>query len=71
MTAIREVLSDAIADGGTTLRDFLNSDGKPGYFKQQLFVYDRKGEACRICGTPVRHAVLGQRATYWCPACQK
>ena len=69
--AIREVLSAAILEGGTTLRDFLNSDGKPGYFKQRLFVYDRKGEACRICGTEIRHAVLGQRATYWCPGCQK
>lgn len=71
VTAIREVLSAAILEGGTTLRDFLNSDGQPGYFKQRLFVYDRKGEPCRKCGTPIRHAVLGQRSTYWCPACQK
>jgi formamidopyrimidine-DNA glycosylase len=69
--AIREVLSDSIREGGTTLRDFLNSDGEPGYFKQRLFVYERKGEPCRVCGTPVRHAVLGQRSTYWCPKCQK
>jgi formamidopyrimidine-DNA glycosylase len=69
--AIREVLRDAIAEGGTTLRDFLHSDGKPGYFRQRLFVYERKGEACRVCGTPIRHAVLGQRSTYWCPKCQK
>jgi formamidopyrimidine-DNA glycosylase len=69
--SIRQVLSASIEEGGTTLRDFLNSDGQPGYFKQRLFVYDRKGEPCRTCGTPVRHAVLGQRATYWCPVCQK
>lgn len=69
--AIREVLGDAIAEGGTTLRDFLHSDGEPGYFRQKLYVYERKGEPCRVCGTPIRHAVLGQRSTYWCPKCQK
>jgi formamidopyrimidine-DNA glycosylase len=69
--AIREVLAAAIAEGGTTLRDFLNSDGQPGYFRQRLFVYDRKGEPCRSCDTPVSHAVLGQRSTYWCAVCQK
>lgn len=69
--SIRAVLADAIADGGTTLRDFLNSDGQPGYFKQRLFVYERKGEPCRVCGAPIRHAVIGQRSTYWCPRCQK
>lgn len=71
VTAIREVLAASIIEGGTTLRDFLNSDGEPGYFKQSLFVYGRKGEPCRVCGTPILHAVLGQRATYWCPKCQK
>jgi formamidopyrimidine-DNA glycosylase len=69
--AIREVLEESIRSGGTTLRDFLNSDGQPGYFKQRLFVYGRKGRPCRVCGTPVRHAVLGQRSTFWCPVCQK
>lgn len=68
--AIRAVLTDAIAAGGTTLRDFLRSDGQPGYFSQSLNVYGRKGEPCRVCGTAIRHAVLGQRATYWCPQCQ-
>ena len=71
VAAIREVLSASIEEGGTTLRDFLNSDGQPGYFKQRLFVYDRKGEPCRVCGTPIRHKVIGQRSTYWCPVCQK
>lgn len=70
-SAIREVLADAIREGGTTLRDFLNSDGEPGYFRQRLFVYERKGEPCRACGAPIRHAVLGQRSTYWCPKCQR
>jgi formamidopyrimidine-DNA glycosylase len=69
--AIRTVLEESIAQGGTTLRDFLHSDGEPGYFRQRLFVYERKGEPCRLCGTPVRHAVMGQRSTYWCPKCQR
>jgi formamidopyrimidine-DNA glycosylase len=71
VASIREVLSAAIEEGGTTLRDFLNSDGQPGYFKQRLFVYGRKGEPCRGCGSLIQQAVLGQRATYWCPSCQK
>lgn len=69
--AIREVLAEAIAQGGTTLRDFLHSDGEPGYFRQRLFVYGRTDEPCRVCGTPLRHAVIGQRSTWWCPRCQK
>ncbi len=69
--AIREVLAEAITQGGTTLRDFLQSDGRPGYFRQRLFVYDRKGQPCLVCETPISHAVLGQRSTYWCRVCQK
>ncbi|MCW1884375.1 bifunctional DNA-formamidopyrimidine glycosylase/DNA-(apurinic or apyrimidinic site) lyase [Luteolibacter flavescens] len=69
--AIRQVLTDSIEQGGTTLRDFLNSDGEPGYFRQSLFVYERKGEPCRVCGTAINHAVMGQRSTYWCPKCQR
>jgi formamidopyrimidine-DNA glycosylase len=68
---IKDVLAESITQGGTTLRDFLNSDGEPGYFKQRLFVYDRKAEPCRVCGTPISHCVLGQRATYWCMSCQR
>jgi len=71
VAAIKEVLAESITQGGTTLRDFLKSDGQPGYFKQRLFVYDRKGEPCRVCGTPISHKMLGQRATYWCGACQQ
>lgn len=69
--AIRAVLTESIREGGTTLRDFLDADGEPGYFRQRLYVYERKGEPCRVCGMPIRHAVIGQRATYWCPRCQK
>ncbi|MFK7851930.1 MAG: bifunctional DNA-formamidopyrimidine glycosylase/DNA-(apurinic or apyrimidinic site) lyase [Akkermansiaceae bacterium] len=69
--AIKQVLNESIQEGGTTLRDFVNSDGEPGYFKQRLFVYGRKGEPCRTCATPISHCVLGQRATYWCKTCQK
>lgn len=69
--AIRQVLGEAIAQGGTTLRDFVNSNGQPGYFRQQLSVYDRCGEPCRICKTPIRRTVIGQRSTFWCQKCQK
>jgi formamidopyrimidine-DNA glycosylase len=68
--SIQAVLNESIVQGGTTLRDFVNSDGQPGYFRQRLFVYGRGGEPCRACGTPIRHAVMGQRSTYWCPLCQ-
>jgi formamidopyrimidine-DNA glycosylase len=68
--SIRDVLGEAIAIGGTTLRDYVNADGIPGYFKQQLFVYERSGESCRICKTPIRQILQGQRSTYYCPRCQ-
>ncbi len=68
--AIREVLDEAIGQGGTTLRDFVGSDGTPGYFRQQLCVYDRYRLACRRCGAPVDRCRLGQRSTYFCPHCQ-
>jgi len=69
--AIRHVLQKAIAAGGTTLRDFVNGAGAPGYFQQQLQVYGRVGEKCLRCGTTVRHLQSGQRATYFCPRCQR
>lgn len=68
---IRDTLSASIAQGGSTLRDFVNSEGKPGYFQQNYAVYGRTGEACRACGTPVKHLVQGQRSTFYCPLCQK
>ena len=69
-TAIVEVLGEAIAQGGTTLRDFVNSEGKPGYFQQTLAVYGREGEACLHCGAPLHCSRLGQRSTYYCNHCQ-
>ncbi len=68
---VREVLAEAINQGGTTLRDFLRPEGVPGYFAQSLRVYDRHGQACRQCGEPIRRVVLGQRASYYCPTCQR
>jgi formamidopyrimidine-DNA glycosylase len=70
ITCIKQTLKRAIKLGGTTLRDFVNSDGNPGYFQQTLNVYDRKGEPCRICGRPIHRTVMGQRATYYCGHCQ-
>lgn len=69
--SIRKVLRAAIRQGGTTLRDYVSPDGTPGYFRQKLFVYERAGEPCRVCKTPIRRIVQGQRATYFCPQCQK
>ncbi len=68
--AIKAVLQRAIEAGGTTLRDFHGGDGEPGYFKQQLDVYDREGLPCRACKTAIRSIVLGQRSTYYCLRCQ-
>ena len=68
--SIKEVLTAAIEIGGTTLRDYVNADGIPGYFRQQLFVYERGGEPCRVCKMPVKHVLQGQRSTYWCARCQ-
>ncbi|HCA8727506.1 TPA: bifunctional DNA-formamidopyrimidine glycosylase/DNA-(apurinic or apyrimidinic site) lyase [Klebsiella pneumoniae] len=68
---IKLVLLRSIEQGGTTLKDFLQSDGKPGYFAQELQVYGRKGEPCRICGTPVVGTKHAQRATFYCRQCQK
>jgi formamidopyrimidine-DNA glycosylase len=69
--AVREVLGEAIRQGGTTLRDYVNAEGTPGYFRQKLYVYERAGEPCRRCGTVVQQIVQGQRSTYFCPVCQK
>ncbi len=69
--AIKQVLTEAIKQGGTTLRDFVGGDGTPGYFAQQLNVYGREGEACPGCGGDIRQVVLGQRASFYCPRCQR
>jgi formamidopyrimidine-DNA glycosylase len=69
--AIKDVLGEAIKIGGTSLRDYVNADGAPGYFRQKLFVYERAGEACRVCGSAVKQFAQGQRSTYWCSTCQR
>lgn len=70
-TAIREILSEAIRQGGTTLRDFVGGEGEPGYFQQYLRVYDRGALPCTACGEPIQRCRIGQRATYFCPRCQR
>jgi formamidopyrimidine-DNA glycosylase len=69
--AIRATLAAAIDKGGSTLRDFVGSDGESGYFQLDYFVYDRAGLPCHVCGTPIRQIVQGQRSTYFCPRCQR
>ncbi len=68
---IKEVLGRAIAQGGTTLRDFVGGDGKPGYFKQSLHVYGRGGEACIACLGVLSEVRIGQRSTVYCSHCQR
>ena len=68
--AIRTTLNQAIRAGGTTLRDFQNADGLPGYFQQTLNVYGRAGQPCQHCGTAIRALRLGQRSAFYCPHCQ-
>lgn len=69
--SVREVLEAAIAAGGTTIRDFSDSQGRPGYFTQELRVYGRAGQACPCCGSPIKQVRLGQRSTFYCRNCQK
>jgi formamidopyrimidine-DNA glycosylase len=69
--AIKQTLHKAIRAGGSTLRDFVGTDGNSGYFQQRHLVYDREGQPCRRCGTKIRRVVQGQRSTFFCPACQK
>jgi len=68
---IKKVLSRAIAVGGTTLKDFKDAEGKPGYFKQALNVYGRAGEVCVQCDATINNIIIGQRASCYCPNCQK
>jgi formamidopyrimidine-DNA glycosylase len=68
---IKEVLNDAIGQGGTTLRDFVNGEGKPGYFRPHLHVYGKAGEPCISCRVPIREIRQGQRSSFYCPKCQK
>jgi len=70
-TAVRLILKKAIAAGGSSLKDFVNSEGDPGYFMVQTKVYDRKDQPCKVCKTVIKQIVQGQRSTYFCPQCQK
>lgn len=69
--AVREVLTEAIQQGGTTLRDYVGVDGGTGYFQQQLNVYDRAGQPCTRCASVVRQRVIGQRSSFYCTRCQR
>lgn len=71
VASIRQVLGAAIAAGGSSLRDYVHSSGEPGYFQLQTRVYDREGLPCKACATPIRRRVQGQRATFYCPTCQR
>ena len=68
---VRETLQEALAAGGSTLRDFVAVNGRSGYFQQSYFVYAREDEPCRVCEGPIRKRVMGQRSTFFCPRCQK
>ena len=70
-SSIKAVLAKAIKAGGTTLNDFTQADGKPGYFAQELQVYGRNGDACNQCGKLIKSEVIGQRNTFYCTTCQK
>lgn len=71
VSTIKQVLMTAIQQGGTTLKDFLQPDGRPGYFAQELLVYGKKGEPCPKCGHNIETLVIGQRNSFYCPNCQK
>ena len=70
-TAVKHILKRAIAQGGTTLRDFVGGDGKSGYFKQELLVYGRSGEPCTTCGSILKDIKISNRTSTYCGACQK
>ena len=69
-SAIKKILKQSIKQGGTTLRDFVNGDGKPGYFQQQLNVYGRAGQPCKKCKSTIKEIKLGQRSSFYCANCQ-
>ncbi|MFH1605565.1 MAG: bifunctional DNA-formamidopyrimidine glycosylase/DNA-(apurinic or apyrimidinic site) lyase [Pseudomonadota bacterium] len=71
VAAIKSTLVQALKAGGSSLRDFVHSDGSKGYFQQRYKVYGRAGQPCHICGTPIRPLRQGQRSTFYCPACQR
>lgn len=70
-TAIREVLNDAIAQGGSTISNYVDSNGSEGYFQLSTFVYGKTGERCRKCKSPIRRILIASRSTHFCPRCQR
>jgi formamidopyrimidine-DNA glycosylase len=68
---IKATLNDALNAGGSSLRDFFGTDGNPGYFQQEYFVYGRTGEPCKLCSKPIQCIRLGQRSTFYCSSCQR
>lgn len=70
VVAVKKVLAEAIHRGGTSLRDYVDVDGNPGYFGLNLMVYGREGAGCLVCQTPLQQSRLGGRSTCWCPHCQ-
>lgn len=68
---IKSTLREALAAGGSSLRDFFGADGKPGYFQQEYFVYARTNQPCKVCAKPIKNIRLGQRSTFFCEHCQK
>jgi len=71
VTEIKSTLQDALTAGGSSLRDFFGTDGKPGYFQQEYFVYARTDAPCKVCAKPIKTMRLGQRSTFYCEHCQK
>lgn len=71
LAAIRQTLQDALAAGGSTLRDFVSGESHPGYFQQSYNVYGRTGQPCHHCGTPIRQTTHANRSTWYCPRCQR
>lgn len=70
--SLKQTLTDALESGGSTLRDYVNATGEAGaYFTLHAAVYEKEGEPCKVCATPIKRIVQGQRATYFCPSCQK
>ncbi len=71
VNAIKDILQQAIQQGGTTLKDFVGGDGKPGYFQQTLHIYGKAGQQCPTCQTPLKTVRLAARASVYCPKCQR
>jgi len=71
VAAIQQTLQAAIAAGGSSLRDYVGAEGRPGYFQQSYFVYGREGEKCRVCGGAIKSLRQGQRSTFFCSTCQR